>query len=153
MNCCKPGQVGTKEHGKMMKRIQTLGDGRILAKKARNWKTDGQKRRITREEYRRLWNEMRPKREDSWPRKDCGTLPERCPTKKETSLESTGRRCHEENVLSSRLREDGEERIMDIDKETKEDRSVWILFWRRPVTSLVKGEDFGELWFFLGVIC
>ena len=33
MNCCKPEDVGTKEHGKMLKRIQVLEDGRVLAKK------------------------------------------------------------------------------------------------------------------------
>ena len=29
MNCCKPEQVGTKEIGKMLKRIQVLKDGRV----------------------------------------------------------------------------------------------------------------------------
>ena len=37
MNCCKPEQVGTKEYGKMLKRIQVLEDGRILAREARNF--------------------------------------------------------------------------------------------------------------------
>ena len=46
MNCCKPEQVGTKEHGKMLKRIQILEDGRVPAKEATNWKIEGQKRRI-----------------------------------------------------------------------------------------------------------
>ena len=36
MNCCKSKQVGTKECGKMLKRIQVLEDGRVLAKEARN---------------------------------------------------------------------------------------------------------------------
>ena len=27
LNCCRPEQVGTKEHGKMLKRIQILEDG------------------------------------------------------------------------------------------------------------------------------
>ena len=27
MNCCKPEQMGTKEYGKMLKRIQVLKDG------------------------------------------------------------------------------------------------------------------------------
>ena len=40
MNCCKPEQVGTKEHGKMLKRIQVLEDGRVPAKEARNWKIE-----------------------------------------------------------------------------------------------------------------
>ena len=35
MNCCKPEQMGTREYGKMLKRIQVLEDGRIPAKEAR----------------------------------------------------------------------------------------------------------------------
>ena len=58
MNRCKPEQVGTKEYGKMSKRIQVLEDGRVLAKEARNWKIDGQKRRITRKEYQRPSNKF-----------------------------------------------------------------------------------------------
>ena len=54
MNCCKREQVGTKEYGRMLKRIQVLEDGRVLAKEARNWKIEGQPRRITRAEYQRL---------------------------------------------------------------------------------------------------
>ena len=54
MNCCKPEQVGTKEYGKMLKRIQVLEGGRVPAKEARAWKIEGQKRRITRKEYQRL---------------------------------------------------------------------------------------------------
>ena len=34
-NCSKPVQVGTKEHGKMLKHIQILEDGRALAKEAK----------------------------------------------------------------------------------------------------------------------
>ena len=40
MNCCEPEQVGTKEHGKMLKRIQILED----------WKIEAKKRRITKKE-------------------------------------------------------------------------------------------------------
>ena len=58
MNCCKPEQVGTKEHRKMLKRIQILEDGRVPAKEAINLKIEVEKRRITRKEYRRLWNEF-----------------------------------------------------------------------------------------------
>ena len=50
LNCCKPEQAGTKEHGKMLKRIQVLEDGRVPAKEARNWKIEGLKRRMTRKE-------------------------------------------------------------------------------------------------------
>ena len=58
MNCCKPEQVGTKEPGKMLKRIQVLEDGRVPAKKARDWKIERQNKRITRKEYKRLFNEF-----------------------------------------------------------------------------------------------
>ena len=51
MNYCKPEKVGTKEDGKMLKRIQILDAGRILAKEARNWEIEGQKTRITRTEF------------------------------------------------------------------------------------------------------
>ena len=56
MDGCKPEQVGTKEHGKMLKRIQILEDGRVPAKEAKSWKIEGKKRRITSKEYRRLLN-------------------------------------------------------------------------------------------------
>ena len=57
INGCKPEQVGTKEHGKMLKPIQILGDGRVLAKEAKNCKIEGQRRRLTGKEWRRLLNE------------------------------------------------------------------------------------------------
>ena len=53
MNCCTLEQVGTKEHGKMLKRTQVLEDGRIPAREARHWKIEGQKRRITRTEIQK----------------------------------------------------------------------------------------------------
>ena len=52
-------QVGTKEHGKMLRRIQVLEEGWVPAKEAKNWKIEGQKRRITRKEHRSLWNEFK----------------------------------------------------------------------------------------------
>ena len=71
MNCCKPEQVGTKEYGKMVKRIQIFGDGRIPANEARNWRFEGQKRRITRttEDC-----QMSLRWEDSWHRRSMETL-------------------------------------------------------------------------------
>ena len=36
MNCCKPVQMGTKEYGKILKRIQVVEDGRVPAKEARS---------------------------------------------------------------------------------------------------------------------
>ena len=53
-NCCKPEQVGAKEHGKMLKRIQALEDGRVPAKEAKHRKIERQNRRVMRKEYRRL---------------------------------------------------------------------------------------------------
>ena len=38
VNCCSLEQMGTKEFGKMMKRIQTLEEGRVPAKEANNWR-------------------------------------------------------------------------------------------------------------------
>ena len=35
--------MGTKEHGKMLKRIQILEDGRVPAKEAKDWKILGKK--------------------------------------------------------------------------------------------------------------
>ena len=40
MNCCKP-EFGTKEHGKVLKRIQILEDGKVPAKEAKNWNVEG----------------------------------------------------------------------------------------------------------------
>ena len=33
LNCCRPEQVGTKEHGKMLKRIQMLEDAGFQPKR------------------------------------------------------------------------------------------------------------------------
>ena len=48
MNCCKPKQVGTKDHGKRLKRIQILEDVRVPAKEAKNERLKDKKRRTTR---------------------------------------------------------------------------------------------------------
>ena len=60
MNCCKLEQVGTKEYGKMAKRIQVLENGRVPAKEARSWRIEGQKRRIhekrVSETGKQVWN-------------------------------------------------------------------------------------------------
>ena len=58
MNCCKPEPMGTQGYGKMLKRIQVLKDGGVPAKEARNWRIEGQKRRITRKEHQRLQNKF-----------------------------------------------------------------------------------------------
>ena len=54
INCCRLGQMGTKEFSKMMKRIQTLEEGRVPAREAKNWRIEGEKKRIARKEYHRL---------------------------------------------------------------------------------------------------
>ena len=41
-----------------LQRIQVLVDSRILSREEKNWKIEEQKRKITRKEYRRLWNEF-----------------------------------------------------------------------------------------------
>ena len=54
MNCCKPGQMGTKEFGKMLKLIQQVfEDGRVPAKEARSWRIKGQKRKNTKKKSMR----------------------------------------------------------------------------------------------------
>ena len=58
MNCCRQEQMGTKEFGKMLKRIQVLKDGRVPAKEAKNWRIDGKKTRITRKEYKKPANKF-----------------------------------------------------------------------------------------------
>ena len=58
MNCCKPEPMGTQGHGKMLKRIQTLEDGRIPAWEAQDLMIEGRKRRITRKEYQGLVNKQ-----------------------------------------------------------------------------------------------
>ena len=85
--CCRPEQVGTKEHGKTSKRIQVLDDGRVPAKEARDWKSERQKRRNTRKEYQRLLNEfemggfMAQKVLWNLARAKCSRTEERCPRK------------------------------------------------------------------------
>ena len=56
--CCRLEKMGTKEFSKMMKRTQTLEDGGVPAKEAKNCRIEGQKKRITRKEYQRLTNKF-----------------------------------------------------------------------------------------------
>ena len=115
LNCCRPEQVGTKEYGKMIKRIQILEGGRIPAKHAKDWKIEGTKRRITRKENRRLsnefemeglmsqkglWNLARERR-----LRERGAMP-----KEEGDVIREYNAMHDENFLSSWLREDLVER-------------------------------------------
>ena len=58
MICCKLVQVGTKEHGKMLKRIQILEGGRVPAKEAKNCRIEGERGGLLGKEYRKLLNEL-----------------------------------------------------------------------------------------------
>ena len=60
VNCCKLEQMGTKELGKMMRRLQTLEGGRVPDKEANNWRIEGEKKRIARKEYKTLNGAKRP---------------------------------------------------------------------------------------------
>ena len=48
--------MDTKEFGKMVKIIQFLEEGRVPAKEAKNWRIEGEKKRITRKGCGRLLN-------------------------------------------------------------------------------------------------
>ena len=56
---CRREQMGTKEFVKMLKRIQTLEEGRVPAKEADNGRIEGEKKRITRKEYQRVLSSLR----------------------------------------------------------------------------------------------
>ena len=114
MNCCKPEPMGSQGYGKMLKRSEVLEDGRVLAKDARHLRIRGQKRRITRKEYQRLLNNFEVEGFDAkglWNLarekilRERGALP-----KEEGDAVREGKAMHEENFLSSWLREDGRER-------------------------------------------
>ena len=51
--------MGTKEFGRMLKRLQTLEEGGAPAKETKNWRIEGEKKRITREEYQRLFSSLK----------------------------------------------------------------------------------------------
>ena len=55
VKCCRFEQMGTKDFGKMMKRVQILEEGRVPAKETKI----GGKKRITRKEYQRLLNQKK----------------------------------------------------------------------------------------------
>ena len=129
MNCCKPQPMGTQGYGKMLKIIQVLEDGRVPAKEARNWRIEGQKRRITRKEYQRLLNKLEMEgfmaQKGSWNLATEKILRERGALHKEVvDAIREYKAMHEENFLSSWLREDGreeEERTAKVNEENEEE--------------------------------
>ena len=58
MNCCKPQPMCAKGCGQMLKRLQTLENGGVPAKEAKNWRIERHKKRITRKECQRLVNKL-----------------------------------------------------------------------------------------------
>ena len=112
MNCCKPDPMGTHGYAKMLKRIQ---DWKMVACQQRSWRIEGQKKRITRIEYQRLLTSLKWKA--LWRKKglwnlvgekimrERGALP-----KEECDVIREYKAIHEENFLSSWLREDEEDK-------------------------------------------
>ena len=48
-DCCRPEHMG----------LQTLEEGTASAKETNNWRIEGEKKRITREEYQRLFSSLK----------------------------------------------------------------------------------------------
>ena len=103
--------MDTKEHGKMLKRIQVLEDGRVRAKEARNWKIEGYKRKITRKDCQRLLMKFEMEgfmvQEGLWKLVRENVLQDRGEwSKEEGDVIRVYKAMHEENFLSSWLREE-----------------------------------------------
>ena len=89
MNHCKSEKMEAKEYGKMLKRIVILEEGMVPDRKAKGWKVEEEKRRVTRKECTRLREEFEAG--GFVAQKVCGTLPTRkcrrteepCPKKME----------------------------------------------------------------------
>ena len=124
VNCCKLEQMGTKEFGKMVKRIQFLEEGRVPAKETKNWRIEGAKKRITRKEYQGLLNNFEMKglmaQKGLWNLAKEKIMKERGElTDEEGDAVREYRAMREENFWSSRLREDErgkEERMAKAEK-------------------------------------
>ena len=109
VNCCRPEQMDTQEFGEMTTRIQILEDGRVPATETKNWRNEGEKKRITREEFQRLLNnfemECSTAQRRLWKlakekiRKETGELPN-----EEGDAVSVYKAMHEENFWSNWLR-------------------------------------------------
>ena len=130
MNCCRPGQVDTKEFWKMVKRIQILEEGRVPAKEAKNWRIDGEKKRITRKAYKRLLHnfEMEGLMEQKglWNLAKEKTMKERgeLPNEEEGDVVREYEAMHEEDFWSSWLYEDEkskEERKAEVEGKGEEE--------------------------------
>ena len=58
MDCCKPEKNGDTRIWNFEIRIPVLEEEKVPAKNARGWKVEGLKRRVTREEDKRLREEL-----------------------------------------------------------------------------------------------
>ena len=171
VNCCRPEQMGTKEFGKMMKRIQTLEEGRVPDKEAKNWRIEEEKKRMTRKEHQRLLNSFEMEGlvapAGLWNlamekiMKERGELPN-----EEGDAVREYRVLHEENFWSSCRREDErgkEERMAEAEKNEEENgqkrtnrgeskENVRDVFLWRPLESSVKRKIWRVVVVFLGEI-
>ena len=119
-NCCRLEQMDTKEFGKMVKRIQIFEEGRVPAKEAKNWRIEGEKKRITRKESKRLLNNFEIEGEMAqkgmWNLAKENTMKERGKLpNEEGDVVREYKAMHEEDFWSSWLRED---------EKSKEEREV-----------------------------
>ena len=118
MRGCRPEQVSTQEHGKMLKRIDSLED----AKEANNRKIERQKRRITRKErIPELLNKFEMEgfmaQQGLWSREEPSFANRGALPREEGDATREHKAMHEENFLCSWLRE-------DVKSKTKEDKEV-----------------------------
>ena len=108
----------------MLRRNQILEDGRVPANEAKHRKIEGPKRRITRKEYQRLLNKFDMEgfmaQKGLWKLardkalQDRGALP-----REEGDAVIQCKAMHEENILSSWLRDDGKSKTNE-DEEVRE---------------------------------
>ena len=130
INCCMPEPMGNKEFGKMVKGSQTLEEGRVPAKEAKNWIIEGEKKRITRLENRRLSNNFEMEglmaQTGLWKMAKGKIIKERGEfLNEEGDVVKELKAVHEEDYWSSWLREDErgkEERKAITEKEKKEEK-------------------------------
>ena len=111
----KPEQVGTKEYGKLLKRIQILEDSRVLVTEAKNWKSEGKRREYKKELLEKVKESVERAREKML--QDRGALPN-----EEGDIVREYKAMHEEHFLSSWLREDVEGR-KDREEKAREEES------------------------------
>ena len=107
MNRCRPESQGAKEHGNMLKIILKLEEGGVPDRSAKGWKVEG---RVKKKECKRSREDFEvgvitePK--ESWNIDKKRMLEDRGLPKHEGDLIRECKAVHEENFLSSWLRDD-----------------------------------------------